>query len=205
MRWPFHFDHDQTWRTGPERGRNLCLKYAHWSCWGACSLSGRIRGAAQAPARIRRRRGRHPLSRRCTGTATVRHDPDSISLFGDFGARPPQQGRNLPVQRPAQGRLSADPQHNAEGRSISSQQLSSLLWPDKPDKVEELRGVTINHLHTQDIGRDGRHRADPYGAVSNWCKTNRSTAITRCCELTSSGRSRRQPRRADRILGGANS
>lgn len=73
--------------------------------------------------------------------------PNTICLFGDFMVR---DRHNRDITYMFSVRLKQTfcliLQHSAED-GITSQRLSSLLWPDKPeDKVKNSRGVTINHL-----------------------------------------------------------
>lgn len=73
--------------------------------------------------------------------------PNAIYLFGDFSVR---DRNNKDVTYMFSVRLKQTfcliLQHSMED-GISSQRLSNLLWPGKPeDKVKNSRGVTINHL-----------------------------------------------------------
>lgn len=73
--------------------------------------------------------------------------PNSIYLFGDFRVQD-RQNKDITYMfsaRLKQAFLTILQYSTANG--ISSQRLSELLWPDKPeDKVKNSRGVTINHL-----------------------------------------------------------
>ncbi len=73
--------------------------------------------------------------------------PNSISLFGDFMVRD-RQNRDITylfTGRQKQAFCLILQHSMTEG--ITSQRLSNLLWPDKPeDKVKNSRGVAINHL-----------------------------------------------------------
>lgn len=73
--------------------------------------------------------------------------PNSVSIFGDFMVR---DRNNKDITYMFSTRLKQTfcliLQYSG-GEGITSQRLSSLLWPDKPeDKVKNSRGVTINHL-----------------------------------------------------------
>lgn len=84
-------------------------------------------------------------SERANAPAAAR--PNSICLFGDFTARD-RRNRDITHLFTARQKqlFCLVLQHSAE-EGISSQRLSSLLWPDRPeDKVKNTRGVTINHL-----------------------------------------------------------
>jgi two-component SAPR family response regulator len=73
--------------------------------------------------------------------------PNSVYLFGDFTVR---DRRNKDITYMFSVRLKQMfcliLQYSQEG-GITSQRLSNLLWPGKPEnKVKNSRGVTINHL-----------------------------------------------------------
>lgn len=73
--------------------------------------------------------------------------PNSISLFGEFRV---QDRKNKDITYMFSTKLKqvflTILQYSSEN-GISSQKLSEMLWPDKPeDKVKNSRGVTINHL-----------------------------------------------------------
>ena len=73
--------------------------------------------------------------------------PNGIYLFGEFRV---QDRKNRDITYMFSSKLKQAfliiLQHSYSG-GISSQRLSELLWPDKPeDKVKNSRGVTINHL-----------------------------------------------------------
>lgn len=73
--------------------------------------------------------------------------PNSICLFGEFKV---QDRKNKVITYMFSTKLKqvflTILQYSSEN-GISSQKLSELLWPDKPeDKVKNSRGVTINHL-----------------------------------------------------------
>lgn len=73
--------------------------------------------------------------------------PNSVCIFGDFMVR---DRNNKDITYMFSTRLKQTfcliLQYSG-GEGITSQRLSSLLWPDKPeDKVKNSRGVTINHL-----------------------------------------------------------
>lgn len=73
--------------------------------------------------------------------------PNSIWLFGDFTAYD-RKSRDITYMFSTRLKeaFCLILQYSTE-EGISSQLLSSLLWPDKPqDKVKNSRGVTINHL-----------------------------------------------------------
>jgi two-component SAPR family response regulator len=73
--------------------------------------------------------------------------PNSIYLFGEFTVRD-RNNRDITYMFSAKLRqmLFLVLQYSAEG-GITSQRLSNLLWPDRPEhKVKNSRGVTINHL-----------------------------------------------------------
>lgn len=82
--------------------------------------------------------------------------PNSIVLFGDFGARD-RNNRDIAYMFTSSQRqiLCLVMQYNNEG-GITSQRLSDLLWPDKPEsKAKNSRGVAINHLRTTLAEMDG--------------------------------------------------
>ena len=73
--------------------------------------------------------------------------PNGIYLFGEFRV---QDRKNRDITYMFSSKLKQAfliiLQYSYSG-GISSQRLSELLWPDKPeDKVKNSRGVTINHL-----------------------------------------------------------
>ncbi|WP_029906844.1 hypothetical protein [Prevotella sp. 10(H)] len=72
---------------------------------------------------------------------------NSIYLFGDFTVRD-KRGKDITYMLSTRLKqvLFLVLQHSVDN-GITSQRLSSLLWPGKPeDKVKNSRGVTINHL-----------------------------------------------------------
>lgn len=74
--------------------------------------------------------------------------PNAIYLFGDFTVRD-KKNRDITYMFSAQLKqiFCLVLQHSTIDDGITSQRLSSILWPDKPaDKVKNSRGVTINHL-----------------------------------------------------------
>lgn len=85
------------------------------------------------------------LKRGGEGETAVR--PNSVYLFGDFTIYG-RDGRDVSYMFSARLRetFCLILQYSA-GDGVTSQRLSNLLWPDKPqDKVKNSRGVTINHL-----------------------------------------------------------
>jgi hypothetical protein len=73
---------------------------------------------------------------------------NAIYLFGDFTVRD-RNNRNITYMFSAQLKqiFCLILQYSTTEEGISSQRLSSILWPDKPaDRVKNSRGVTINHL-----------------------------------------------------------
>ncbi len=83
-----------------------------------------------------------------TGNTTkIRAIPNSIYLFGDFLVRD-RNNKDITYMFSAKLRqvFCLILQYSKDD-GISSQRLSSTLWPDKPAvKVKNSRGVTINHL-----------------------------------------------------------
>lgn len=82
-----------------------------------------------------------------TEAAEASARPNSICLFGDFMARD-RHNRDITYLFTArQKQIFCLVLQNSLEDGITSQRLSTLLWPDKPeDKVKNSRGVTINHL-----------------------------------------------------------
>lgn len=73
---------------------------------------------------------------------------NAIYLFGDFTVRD-SNNRDITYMFSAQLKqiFCLILQYSTTEDGISSQRLSSILWPDKPaDKAKNSRGVTINHL-----------------------------------------------------------
>ncbi len=82
-----------------------------------------------------------------TNTTKIRAIPNSIYLFGDFLVRD-RNNKDITYMFSAKLRqvFCLILQYTRED-GISSQRLSSTLWPDKSaGKVKNSRGVTINHL-----------------------------------------------------------
>jgi two-component SAPR family response regulator len=74
--------------------------------------------------------------------------PNAIYLFGDFTVRD-RNNKNITYMFSTQLKqiFCLILQYTTTENGITSQRLSSILWPDKPaDKVKNSRGVTINHL-----------------------------------------------------------
>lgn len=73
---------------------------------------------------------------------------NAIYLFGDFTVRD-RKNRDITYMFSAQLKqiFCLILQYSTVEEGITSQRLSSILWPDKPaDKAKNSRGVTINHL-----------------------------------------------------------
>lgn len=82
-----------------------------------------------------------------TAAAEAASRPNSICLFGDFAVRDRHNRDITYLFTTRQKQLFCLVLQHSLQDGISSQRLSSLLWPDKPeDKVKNSRGVTINHL-----------------------------------------------------------
>lgn len=74
--------------------------------------------------------------------------PNSAYLFGDFTVRD-RNNRDITYMFSARLRQTfcLILQYSSTKEGITSQHLSNMLWPDRPeDKVKNSRGVTINHL-----------------------------------------------------------
>ncbi len=82
-----------------------------------------------------------------TEAAEMSARPNSICLFGDFMVRNRHNRDITYLFTTRQRQIFCLVLQNSFEDGISSQRLSTLLWPDKPeDKVKNSRGVTINHL-----------------------------------------------------------
>lgn len=128
--------------------------------------------------------------------------PDSISLFGDFTVRD-RHNRDITYLFSVRLRQTfcLILQHSAE-EGISSQRLSSLLWPDKPeDKVKNSRGVTINHLRKILGEMDGIELIHSKGCFKLVQSEPFYCDYTRCCEIISSGEAGGSRDELIRILG----
>lgn len=83
-----------------------------------------------------------------TGTRPETTRPNTVYLFGPFTVRD-RKNRDITYMFSEQLKqvFCLILQHSTTEDGITSQLLSSILWPDKPaDKVKNSRGVTINHL-----------------------------------------------------------
>ncbi|MFC4674347.1 DNA-binding transcriptional activator [Dysgonomonas termitidis] len=89
----------------------------------------------------------HNMKHRLNKNALETARPNSVYLFGDFTVLD-RSGKDITYMFSVRLKqvFCLILQYSMEG-GITSQRLSNLLWPDKPeDKVKNSRGVTINHL-----------------------------------------------------------
>jgi two-component SAPR family response regulator len=113
--------------------------------------------------------------------------PDSIFLFGDFSVRN-RQNREINYLFSAKLKqvFFLILQHSLEG-GISSQHLSSFLWPDRPEnKIKNLRGVTINHLRKVLEELDGIQLIYEKGAFKLVINAPCHCDFVRCMEILDS-------------------
>ncbi len=110
--------------------------------------------------------------------------PNSISLFGDFSVRD-RHNRDITYLFTARQKQTfcLILQYSTE-EGISSQRLSNLLWPDKPeDRVKNSRGVAINHLRKTLKELDGIELIYNKGCFKFTQQAPFYCDYTRCVEL----------------------
>lgn len=114
--------------------------------------------------------------------------PNSIYLFGEFTTR---DKHNKDISYMFSTKLKQAflviLQYSLED-GISSQRLSDLLWPDKPEsKVKNSRGVTINHLRKVLDEFDGIKLVYEKGLFRIVCNQECYCDCLRCVDIISSG------------------
>lgn len=115
--------------------------------------------------------------------------PNSIYLFGDFTVR---DRHNKDITYMFSTRLKQIfclvLQYSIE-EGITSQRLSNLLWPDKPeDKVKNSRGVTINHLRKALSELDGIELVHEKGYFKIVHTTDCYCDFMRCIQIISTNK-----------------
>lgn len=128
--------------------------------------------------------------------------PNSICLFGDFTVRD-RRNRDITHLFTARQKqlFCLVLQHSAE-EGITSQRLSNLLWPDRPeDKVKNTRGVTINHLRKTLSELDDIELIHTKGYFRLVQGPAFYCDYTRCLEIVSSEPSDENRRELIRLLG----
>jgi DNA-binding SARP family transcriptional activator len=113
--------------------------------------------------------------------------PNSIYLFGEFTVRD-KQNRDISYMFSTKLKqvFLVIFQYSEEG--ITSQHLSHLLWPDKPEnKVKNSRGVTINNLRKIMKELDGIELVYEKGVFKIVMANNCYCDYNRCLQIVASG------------------
>lgn len=121
------------------------------------------------------------------GITRRKESPNSIYLFGEFSVRD-RHNREISYMFSAKLKqvFLIILEHSLDGNGITSQYLSSLLWPDRPeDKVKNSRGVTINHLRKILDELDGIKLIHEKGSYKIVCSAPCYCDCFRCIDIIS--------------------